>query len=289
MPSTLPARSDTRTGDLGRLRPSDAVLIIGTAKAATTSLYSALVRHPDVCGCVTKEPFFFSDEPAEGYETDRYDALFPDYDPAVHRRYLEASTSYTAWGSGSVPERIRDYGLTPRFIYVVRNPIDRIQSAIHFTRYHLNRPPGSFTDFRYVVECMYATQLRRYLRVFPDRDRYWVVDFDDLVRRPEATLRAGFSFLGLDPTAETDLPRSNAMPKRSKAERALLSVGARRAAAGLIPWRWRQIAKSWLRRVSTPEVLAPTEQERAIVHHALYDDMQGLRREFGIDVGKWGF
>lgn len=274
----------------GSLPPSQAVLIIGTAKAATTSLYDALVRHPDVCGCVIKEPFFFNEVQADGVDSEDYASLFPDFDPATHRRYLEVSTSYTSFGNRHVPARIRDYGLNPRFIYVVRNPIDRIQSAIHFTRYHLQRTPGSFTDVRYIYECQYAAQLHHFLRVFPDRERYWVVDFEDLVRRSAATVRQGLAFLGVDPDGAVAFPRSNVMPKRSRAEQALLTIaGLRSSAHAVLPESWRRGVRSWLRRVSASDVQPPTEQEREIVHEALYDDMQVLQAEFGVDVGKWGF
>lgn len=273
--------------------PADgAVMIIGTAKAATTSLYAALVRHPEICGCAIKEPWYFSKWTWDGVHepVDRYAALWPDYDAGVHRRYVEASTSYTHYPfDRHVPERIRDYGLNPRFIYVVRNPYDRIRSMINFYTFRRKEPTGPFTDVRYVASAMYALQLEHFERVFPDRDRYRVIDFDDLTKRTADVVRDTFDFLDVDSSVAVDLPRLNTTPTFSVVERKMMQAGLRSTLRRLVPSSMRRAVKGWIRRWSPMETVTATDAEREVIYDTLYDDMQVLRQRYGVDVGKWGF
>lgn len=48
---------------------------------------------------------------------------------------MEASTGYAKYPKRkNVPQRMFDLGIKPKFIYIVRNPIDRINSEINYWR-----------------------------------------------------------------------------------------------------------------------------------------------------------
>ncbi len=103
--------------------------LIGAQKAGTTTLAFLLDQHPDIALSDPKEPGYFVDPDAKGLEW--YRGCFPAKLPAM---LLDASTGYTmmAAQSGaddSVPLRIKAAAPDARFIYVLRDPVDRTISA----------------------------------------------------------------------------------------------------------------------------------------------------------------
>lgn len=91
-------------------------------KAATTSVFDVLRKHPQICPSCVKEPEYFSEVQLHGPNTDRYENLFA-FDESVHTFSLEASTGYTKFPvEMGVTRRIFEYGLNPYFIYSVRDP-----------------------------------------------------------------------------------------------------------------------------------------------------------------------
>lgn len=105
------------------------VIIGGVHKAGTTSVYTYLSLHPEVCGSSTKEIGFFmplkygKELPA----MENYAAYFSHCDAAKRYR-LEASPSYL-YGKEVIGERIRkELGDEVKMIFIFRNPADRIFS-----------------------------------------------------------------------------------------------------------------------------------------------------------------
>jgi hypothetical protein len=75
--------------------PKDAyAIIIGSMKCGTSSLYSYLEGHPEICPAVGKEPEFFSENQAITVQVDNYSV-----NDSVHKYALEASTGYTKYPS----------------------------------------------------------------------------------------------------------------------------------------------------------------------------------------------
>jgi hypothetical protein len=178
-------------------------LIVGAAKAGTTTLYQHLARHPDVFMSTPKEPKFFSHpEPWERGE-EWYRSLFA----GAGRDQLagEASTAYSWYPHGpDVPQRIAKL-LSPevKLIYLMRHPVDRAYSNYLMERHRLNE---SFedrlakSDF-YVNLGTYIRQIEHYLRYFPRQSLHLIL-FDDMTTEPGRVLMEVQRFLGLE---ETDL------------------------------------------------------------------------------------
>src|SRR5215211_9390855 len=103
-------------------------LVIGAMKAGTTSLYHYLRHHPQVFMPEIKELNFFNPlrnwrRGVEWYE-EQFEGI-PDSVVAIG----EASTSYTKFPwIREVPARITSVLGEIRLIYVVRDPIERMQS-----------------------------------------------------------------------------------------------------------------------------------------------------------------
>src|SRR5690606_5723680 len=62
-----------------------------------------------------------------------YDWRFP-FDPSIHKWTLDVSPGYARWpGSKWVPMRIASLGGTTKLAYILREPVDRIESHIAHT------------------------------------------------------------------------------------------------------------------------------------------------------------
>lgn len=187
----------TSTGVLPNL------FVIGAAKCGTTSLHSYLDAHPEVSMSRPKEPAVFAT--ANWREELRgYGEMFARPEAPVRG---EASTRYTYHPVvQGIPERIASRCPEARFIYIVRDPVDRVIAnwveGYASLREHQSLArvlndldqPGN----RYVAASRYATQLERWLEHF-ERERILVLDQERLRREREATLTTVLSFLGLPP------------------------------------------------------------------------------------------
>jgi hypothetical protein len=181
------------------------LVIIGAAKAGTTSLHHYLDLHPEVAMAAPsdmpeKEMRYFWREDWRQRQA-WYESHFPAGTPVRG----EATPAYTAYPSHPhVPERMHELIPEAKLIYLVRDPIDRILS--HWVQ---RRADGDRTPFvRYmddyrrpenpiVCPSLYWTQIEQYLP-FYDRAQMLVVDQHDLRVRRGETLRKIFRFIGVD-------------------------------------------------------------------------------------------
>jgi hypothetical protein len=186
-------------------------VIIGAMKGGTTSLHGYLDAHPQIQMSAVKETNFFSGPPdgkpyTKGTERisrlDDYERLF-DPDVAVRG---EASPSYTMYPRRTgVPERMAQVVPDAKFIYLVRDPIERLLSHYHHSlsvdgrELPLREALGDYRDPECPFTCpgFYAAQLDRYLGIFPE-ERVLVIDQADLLRRREETLCEVFGFLDVE-------------------------------------------------------------------------------------------
>lgn len=111
-------------------------IIGGTEKAGTTSVFTYLSAHPEVCGSNVKETDFFR----KTYSGDRsadiaqYSAYF-DRCRAGVKIIMEASPGYLGAGAIVAP-RIRELSPDAKILFILRDPIDRLYSSFQF---HLAR------------------------------------------------------------------------------------------------------------------------------------------------------
>lgn len=268
------------------------LIIIGSAKSGTTSLFNYLGRHPAVCPSVPKEPAYFSEYREPGQRARRYEDSWPHFDPAVHRYALEGSVVYTMWPEGDgVPARLHAYGIRPRMIYLVRDPIERIESQVNFRRIYSRQHIG-FEDSHPIDASRYAAQIAPFVATF-GRESLRVVDFADLRADPNRVCAEIFDWLGLQPhhIDEPHVHNVTAQLVRSQLDRALAAsptlrrVGkllppvarrlGRKAALKLVPYRHQQV------RISPERV----REIRTLLHA----DIVRLGREWDVDVTRWGF
>ena len=173
--------------------------VVGAAKAATTSLCDLISSHRDVFFCPEKEPNFFTANYDRGH--DWYESLFATSRTALARG--EGSTTYSQIGVWPhTVERLARSSPEARIVYIVREPLVRMQSHWIQWRVEGKIAPGSFSKAVFEVPglldaSLYWKQVSAYREHFPD-ERILVLFFEDFTARPEAVVRRVLAFLGLD-------------------------------------------------------------------------------------------
>src|SRR6202034_901442 len=102
-----------------------------------------------------------------------------------------------------VPERMAQVVPEARLVYVVRDPIARMQSMyLHQVSAgrERRRPEAALLDDHYVGASRYGFQLAAFLDHF-DRGQVLVIASEVLRDRPRVALSAVFGHLGVDPAA----------------------------------------------------------------------------------------
>jgi hypothetical protein len=259
--------------------------VIGAAKAGTTSLHAELSRHPQIGMAAVKEPRYFVAAPdhhvtTAGRVSDRasYEALF---DPRFAHRG-ESSTSYSMFPIyQGIPERIRASVPDARFIYLVRDPVERALS--HYQQSYFAGLAGGAVDealsrpdldrHPFVSPSRYATQLGRYLACFPS-DRIHVVDQAAFAAHPRQIVRDVVTFVGADPDLVPDQPL----------ERQNVTAGKRREQPALTRLRRSDLSRRALGRLPRPLQTAARRTAIGLLTHespppeASPATVDGLRR-----------
>lgn len=186
------------------------VLIIGAMKCGTTSLFNYLAEHPQIAACKEKEPSFFSGAKNYNQGLEYYQDLW-DWEPERHKIAMEASTSYTRVtnpiyvnAADNIRQLQEQLGCQFKFIYVMRNPLDRIES--HYThaaawkskelRVNIAGKSNSFHSEAVDVS-KYAMQLDEYYKNF-DANNILLINFDNLKLQPAKLLENICQFLEID-------------------------------------------------------------------------------------------
>lgn len=126
------------------------LIIAGVNKAGTTSLFSYLAKHPNICGSTVKETCFFL--PIRYGESlpaiDNYQQYFDGC--SNERWYLESTPGYFYGGKPLVQEIVTKLD-RPKIIIVLRDPLKRLLSFYKFQINMLKLEKGlSFSSY---IEC----------------------------------------------------------------------------------------------------------------------------------------
>lgn len=187
---------------------SDEYLIIGgTTKAGTTSLFSYLAAHPEVNPATFKETRFFLDTkyPLDSkfrFDIDGLEKYSEFFNPnAKGRIRLEATPDYLY--SEGCAEKIVGSLKKLKMIFILRDPIERlyswykfsqqdglIEKKVTFEKYvqvQLNKAQDNSQDvpqhMRALVQGRYAEYVKRFMRVL-GRENCLIVELKDLERSP---------------------------------------------------------------------------------------------------------
>ncbi|MBN2906945.1 MAG: sulfotransferase [Rhodobacteraceae bacterium] len=261
------------TGTIGASTPH--FMIIGAAKAGTTTLYDDLSRHPGVFMPSAKEPDIL--HKADGDEAARrlYALHFAGAAPGQLR--AEGSTGYTMVPTRPcVAARARALcGPGLKIIYLMRDPVARIRSQLAHD-YAVGRLARAEYDAairddpRYRELSDYAMQARPWIEAF-GLEQILFLSFEEFVADRDATLARVFEHLGLDPAGVragkgVSNPRGSQRQTRfAWIDRVVRSAQYQGHIRPLLPRAMVDLGKSALtRRRPAPEVVLTPQTEAAL-------------------------
>jgi len=200
------------------------LIIAGTGRAGTTSLFRYLADHPSVCASSVKEVHFFDEMSKDRLNQDNlkmYESYFRHCSPDIPVR-MEATPQYLQGGK-KIAEAIHSVIPNVKLIFTLREPISRAFTVFRSNR---NKEPQtfgelSFDDFvaiglngeqaernmktnnraerisRLLREGCYARHLSAYVDIFP-REQVCILLFDDLGKDVRRVMLKVTKFLNID-------------------------------------------------------------------------------------------
>lgn len=186
------------------------LFIPGAAKSGTTTLHELLNLHPEISMSKVKEPVFWNNKKFEKYiEQDwlNYKKLFVEKSKICG----ESTTSYMYYNS-FIENINKNYKKSPKFIFILRNPIDRynshfwwmkglgleknkiknvlnLESRINFEEYDYY--PKNYFQFG-----LYSKWIQRFIDNF-GLENIKVITLEKLISNRLDTINSCFDFLGL--------------------------------------------------------------------------------------------
>ncbi len=273
--------------------PRQFAIIIGAMKSGTSSLFDLISQHPDVAGSTPKEPHFFTQRFEDGF--DWYLDRWPSSGNG-HKVLLEGSTSYTKLPAFSgAPERIAAVPDAEfRFLYIMRNPIQRIESHLSHALAEkwsdASADEAVESDSHFLEVSRYAKQLDPYYERFP-AESILLVDFEEMRGDPTGVARRAQAFLGLTPleTFEgSDQPKNVGKGRitRDPVGNLVRDNPVLSAVGRLVPTSLKRgIREAFATRSKGNTRL--TEAQRARVVEHLAEDQARLRDHYGFDTSRW--
>ena len=197
-------------------------LVAGVQKAGTTSLHTALSRHPGLCMSTVKETHFFDDESVDWANPD-YEILHSNFRGSPEALFGDA-TPVTIYWRPALP-RVKSYNRDMKFILLFRDPVKRaysqwqqqyargrdklpFSSAIREGRQRVTPMASGMGEeklqnyfYSYVERGFYGEQLDYLLTLFP-RTNVFVETAEAFFRDQRGILERIVSFLGAEPFPE---------------------------------------------------------------------------------------
>ncbi|MDM8531058.1 sulfotransferase [Anaerolineales bacterium HSG25] len=207
------------------------LLIIGAAKAGTTSLHHYLNQHPQIYMSPVKEPNFFALEGQQvnfqgigdnlvinRHSITDWQQYQDHFQPNRGETVIgDASTLYLS--SPTAASRIYHYVPQAKIIAMLRHPIDRAYSNFLHARRDDREPIHDFLQaleieerriednwgplWHYKSRGFYYNQLSPYFQRFTST-QIKIYLYEDFIKKPQAILQDIFSFLNVDPTFVPD-------------------------------------------------------------------------------------
>lgn len=282
-----------------KLQPDSFLFIIGAMKSGTTSLFEILSQHPNICASKTKEPDYFIKDRDLG-EQHEYLSLW-DWHANTHRYALESSVAYTKFPHiKGVPERIKQSQLGQyRFIYMLRDPLTRIESQIRhgvFAGWGKSLDSGVPDDA--INFSSYTEQLKQYLNFFPKK-HILLITLEEFKLEPHETLAKICTFLNIDHNFEfsdVDKTRNSGEFFNTSATVSHITQSSfgQFLASKVLSARTKTWLRSLIARLSKKQDVSTdigrwqlSDDERELILKTLDDDLQHLQSEFDVDIQKY--
>jgi len=276
-------------------------LVVGTQKAATTSLHFILKQHPQVFLPASKEVHFFDSpqhyEQGEAWYAAQFSAA------GQEQKIGDITPSYMLYPE--VPERIKALlGAQVRLIFLLRQPAERAWSQF----IHLQRT-GQFeaTTFEAMLEQeqqrmragearpdvhyslirrgLYAGQIERFLKHFPIENMLFLLFREDFVEQRETTVAKVLDFIEVEPMALQVAVKKNVatVPRFPVVNKIVFGNNPLGRA---LPKRVKFMVKNLNKAKAQPSVL-PESRQRAITQQYFEEDIRKLEKLINRDLSRW--
>ena len=199
-------------------------LIPGAGLSGTTTLYDYLKQHPEIFLSDPKEPNFFSNyyELGEKWYLQNFKSTNP------YSAVGEASTQYFV--SKFAPKRIHAFNPKFKFIFILRNPIERAFSSYKYDIQFLGES-RTFEEIitknaKYITDGMYYTHISRFLKYFSKKMMFFII-FEKFVKDEFKYLKKLCEFLNVDPKFQFDSDFIDKNPSRMPISTGLQKINNR--------------------------------------------------------------
>lgn len=296
-------------------------MIGGVTKAGTTSLHYYLSQHPDIYMSEVKEPWFFVlhyDKGIAYYENTYFSGVKNE------KVIGEATPGYLDIPNAKV--RIKKYYPDMKFIFILRDPIDRAYSHWQMNRRNsydsypflkavneaISLLPQTSDDLftenrlktffdpnnldknnpareRYITSGFYAEQVKGFIDLFGE-EQIKIFLFEDLKQNPTKLLSECIQFLGVDNSiADINLEKQNEH-RRSLTGTVSQYIGNKNATKLVRMLPKNQL--SFIRKMARPFMKvtkkeAMSEQERAILRDIYKQHNDELSKLIGRNLDHW--
>ncbi len=197
------------------------LLIIGTQKAGTTSLFYYLNQHPDIYFSEVKEVIYFAND--EHYK--RGEKYYHSFFPKLKGQKIVASSYVHMLPNPKCAERVKNYNPEMKFIVMLRDPIKRAVSAYN---YAINNnwedkelslmdafdiepkrlaSPNPNYDLTYFYNGLYYQHLSHWFEYFP-RQNFLITKDTDLRTHSKEVFQKIFDFLEIGKDVEIDTSKN---------------------------------------------------------------------------------
>jgi hypothetical protein len=267
--------------------PLPTFIIGGVRRGGTTSLYYAIREHPEIYLYPHSELNYFVEEDVKGRKW-RNDFAAPDHWEASH-----TLDDYTALFANDTParvighkgadllfwrpahERIARFVPNARFIFSLRNPVNRAWSHYWFERAKGRETLGfeaalaaeeerakknkwAGYHLSYQTRGFYDQNLQRFFKVIPP-EQVLIITLEEKIAQPRETLEKIYRFLGVNP----ELGHSQSTSRRNKGWATIPRPWTRRSGISRLVTGYETAINAFVR------VLTPSRDSRRLMRNFL--------------------
>ncbi|MEO1400338.1 MAG: sulfotransferase domain-containing protein [Cyanobacteria bacterium J06635_1] len=276
-------------------------LIIGTQKGGTTSLFSYLSQHPQISASRIKETNFFSKDREWDKGIEYYESLW-QWNPQKHQIALEASPDYTRslLVSKKVIQRLKATNSKFRFIYILRDPLQKIESmrkqGIYqgwYSRFLAQETPTT-VPMEVIERIRYATIVDKFVDEF-SRESILLLKTENLSLKdkPVAVMDDVCKFLEIDPLFRFSLDKihnSQNSYRNDTLWHALRTSNYLSPLKNLFPEAIKNNARNMLTHamIKRDKAVPPlTKAQKKFILTALGNELIRLETDYSFDTSNW--
>lgn len=287
--------------------------IPGVAKCGTTTLHDLFEKHPQISMSKIKEPGYWKNKKFKDFsemEISNYKNLF------TNKSVLngESSTAYMFHDS-FIKNIKKHYKIYPKFIFILRNPIDRYESHFNWMKglgleknnIDNNISNGCIFDFKeyedypkfYFEFGFYYKWIMRFVLNF-GKENIKLITLENLINNKIIVLNSCYEFLGVNKINDVKDIRSNKSKKiifptifhflrKSISQR----MNSTKFIKYVIPSRIRYIIKQILRKIINNWVRIDLNTDHMNIHsrkklkQLYYNDVKKLKNTFETKFSMW--